>query len=150
MKVRSVVVGHLVLALSVGLTACGGSKKSPTGVIPTDLGPVGKASIRAALQSSPNFKIFPRQVASTSCQIPRGGPYVPGKMRLDGTCTTRLIPASPPGAGGVVTVTLTERWHYPTSSKRQSHTTWIIPVAHGRVLKAETRTIGATPPQSWI
>lgn len=150
MKTRSVVVGSLAVALAFGLTACGGSKKSGTGPIPTDLGPVGKASIRAALRSSPNFKIFPRQVASMSCQIPRGGPYVPGKMRLDGICTTRFIPASPPGAGGVVTVSPTERWHYPASSERKWHTTWIILVAHGRVLKAETRTTGATPPQSWI
>jgi hypothetical protein len=150
MKARSVVVGSLVLALAAGLTACGGSKRSGTGVIRTDLGPVGRASIRAALMSSPNFKIFPRQVASISCRIPRGGPYVPGKMRLDGTCTTRFIPASPPGAGGVVTVVLTERWRYPSGSKRQSHTTWIVPVAHGHVLNAETHTTGASPPQSWF
>jgi hypothetical protein len=149
MKTRSVLIGALVVALAAGLTACGGSKKAATGVIPTDLGPVGRASIRAALRSSPNFKIFPRQVASISCQIPRGGPYVPGKMRLDGTCTTRFIPATPPG-DGVVTVALTERWHYPASSKRWWRTTWIISVAHGHVLKAESRTTGAAPPQSWI
>ena len=150
MKTRSLLIGALVLALAAGLTACGGSKKASTEGITPHLGPVGKASIRAALRSSPNFRIFPRQVTSVSCQIPRGGPYVPGKMRLHGTCTTRFIPASPPGAGGVVRVALTERWHYPAGSKRWSHTTWIIAVAHGHVLKAETHTTGAAPPQSWI
>jgi hypothetical protein len=71
-------------------------------------------------------------------------------MRLAGTCTTRFIPASPPGAGGVVTVAFTERWHYPATGKRWWHTTWIVSVAHGHVLKAETHATGATPPQSWV
>ena len=149
MKARHVLIGALAVALAAGLTACGGSKKAAKDVATPNVGPVGRASIRAALHSSPNFKIFPRQVTSISCRIPRGGPYVPGKMQLDGTCTTRLIPASPPG-DGVVTVALTERWHYPASSKRRWHTTWIVPVAHGQILKAETRTTGAAPPQSWI
>ena len=140
----------VVLAVAAGLTACGGSKKAETGAITPDLGPVGKASIRAARRSSVVFKIFPRRVTSIACRIPHGGPYVPGKMRLDGICTTRFIPASPPGAGGVVEVAFTERWHYPAGSKRWWHAAWIISVAHGHVLKAETHTTGATPPQSWL
>lgn len=160
MKAQSVVIGVLAFALAAGLTACGGSKKVGTGVI-RQAGPAGlgdsEATIRAARRSSPNFKIFPRQVSSVACQIPRGGPYVPGKMRLDGTCATQLLTYHPPkgikgghGTIGIVEVAFTERWHYPTGTRRWWHATYIVLVRHGHVLKRDTHCTGATPPQSWI
>ena len=159
MKARSVLVAVLALALAAGLTACGGSKRVGTGVVrwagPAGSGD-GEASIRAARGSSPNFKIFPRRVSSIACQIPRGGPYVPGKMRLSGTCATQLRTYRPPkgiegghGTVGTLEVVFTERWHYPVSSKRWWHATWVVPVRHGHVLKGATRVTG-TPPQSWV
>lgn len=160
MKVRSVLVVALVPVLAAGLAACGGSKKANTQTA-IGIGAVaqahGTADIGAARRSSPNFKIFPSQVSSIACQIPRGGPYVPGKMRLNGTCATRLRTYHPPkgikgghGTVGTVEVVFTERWHYPASSKRWWHATWFIPVRQGQVLKGAARVTGATPPQSWI
>jgi hypothetical protein len=110
--------------------------------------------IRAARKSSPDFKIFPRRVSSVACRIPRGGPYVPGKMWLDGMCATHLRTYHPPkgihgghGTVGIVEVAFTERWRY--GSKRWWHATYVVLVRHGYVLKRDTRSAGAAPPQSW-
>lgn len=159
MRVRRALIAALVLVFAASLTACG-SKKAGTGVITPAVGQAGHLatdSIQAARASSADFKIFPRRAASVACQIPRGGPYVPGKMRLDGTCTTQLRSYHPPkgiqgGHGTVrtVEVVFTERWHYPAGSKRSWRSIWIVLVRNDRVLKADTRSTGATPPQSWI
>jgi len=163
MKARSVVIGVLALALAAGLTACGGSKKRGVTVAispapsPPSQSRTATDEIRAARRSSVDFKIFPLHVSSIHCQIPRGGPYVPGKMRLDGTCATQLLTYHPPkgingghGTVGTVEVAFTERWHYPAGSKRWWHATYIVLVQHGHVLKRETHSTGATPPQSWV
>jgi hypothetical protein len=158
MKARCVLPAVVLIAMTAGLAACGGSKKAGrTPVIsPVATAPL-IANIRAARRSSVVFKIFPLHESSIACQIPRGGPYVPGKMRLDGTCTTQIrtyhgSKTNPGGHGsvGIAEVALTERWQYPASNKRWWHTTWIVLVKQGHVLKADTHTTGATPPQSWI
>ena len=163
MKARRVLIGALVLVLAAGLSACGGSKKGggTTAISPAPTPPSQSrsetADIRAARSSSVDFKIFPLHVSSIRCQIPRGGPYVPGKMQLDGTCATQLLTyhgskTNPGGHGsiGIVEVAFTERWHYPAGSKRWWHATYIVLVRHGHVLKRDTHSTGATPPQSWI
>lgn len=161
MKTRSALAVAVALALAAGLTACGGSKKAGAGGVSPNFGQSGHFAnnyIRAARASSPNFKMFPRRVSSIACQIPRGGPYTPGKMRLKGICTTRLRAYHPPkgiqgghGTVGIVEVAFTERWHYPAGSKRWGGTsTYIVLVRNGHVLKRDTHSIGATPPQSWI
>jgi hypothetical protein len=162
MRARGVLLAALLLALAVSLTACGGSKESgvTTVVSPAPSPPSQSRSttvdIRAARRSGVEFKIFPLRVSSIRCQIPRGGPYVPGKMRLDGTCSTEILPYHPPkgikgghGTNGIFEVAFTERWHYPTGSKRWWRATFIVMVRHWREVYGVRRT-GATPPQSWI
>jgi len=165
MKARRVLIAALVLVLAAGLTACGGSKKGgvTTAVSPAPTPPIQSrtttADIRAARSSSVDFKIFPLHVSSIACQIPRGGPPPPpGKKALiQGTCATQLLTyhgskTNPGGHGsiGIVEVAFTERWHYPAGSKRWWRSTYIVLVRHGQVLKRDTHSTGATPPQSWI
>jgi hypothetical protein len=163
MKARRVLIAALLLVSAGGLTACGGSKKDAvtTAISPAPTPPgqsrTTTADIRAARRSSVDFKIFPLHVSSIRCQIPRGGPYVPGKMRLDGSCATQLLTYHPPkgikgghGTIGMVEVAFTERWHYPAGNRRWWHSTYIVLVRHGHVLKRDTHRTGATPPQSWI
>lgn len=78
-------------------------------------------------------------------------------MQLDGSCTTQLRTYHPPkgikgghGTVGIVEVAFTERWHYPAGSKRSWRSTYIVLVRNGHVLKRDTRSTGAAPPQSWI
>jgi hypothetical protein len=162
MKARSALAIAVALALVVCLSACGGSKKVGTGVV-RQAGPAGlgdsEGSIRAARQSSPSFKIFPRQVSSIACQIPRGGPPPPPgrKALIPGTCATQLLAYHPPkgirgghGTIGIVEVAFTERWHYPAGSKRWYRSTYIVLVRNGHVLTRDTHNTGAAPPQSWI
>jgi hypothetical protein len=152
MTMRCVLVVAVALVLAAGLTACGASKKLGTGVVER---PSATKNIRAARDSRPNFKIFPLRVSSVACRIPRGGPYSPGKMWLDGMCSTQLRTYHPPrgirgghGTAGTVEVAFTERWRY--GSKRWWHATYIVPVRYGQVFKSETRSTGAAPPQSWM
>lgn len=79
-------------------------------------------------------------------------------MRLKGICATQLRTYHAPkgikgghGTVGIVEVAFTERWHYPWGSKRWGGTsTYIVLVRNGHVLKRDTHSIGAAPPQSWI
>lgn len=145
----------LLLAVAAGLTACGEGKKATVASNVAEPR-MAAADIRAARRSSVNFKIFPLRVSTVRCQIPRGGPYVPGTMRLDGTCTTQVQTYSQEGnrgghgTVGIVEVAFTERWRWPITGKRWWRATYIVLVRQGHVLKGETRTTGVAPPQSWL
>lgn len=148
-----------MLAMAAGLTACGESKKAAqerearVGMAVLVQGIAlqrESADIRAARQSSVVFKIFPLHSSSSACEIPRGGPNVPGKMRLAGTCITSVRTSPGPGLEPVIAVVFTEEWRYPSGSKHVFHATWIVPVKDRHALKGQTVTKGSTPPQSWV
>lgn len=96
----------------------------------------------ARLSDNGLFKIFPDQISSVACQVPRGGGLETGPWRLLGTCTTQIRN----NFGQDVQVVFTERWHWP--GERSWQHTWIVVVGPtGHVISTQSR--GVAPPQSW-